>query len=99
MPWGIEAPLDSMYRLVPDTDSKMRGSVVSCEMRRELYLSFALGTELLNVSVPQSLTALFSVPDTVTATIFPTLQTTAGTLAMLQSTKDGDTEYLSVYID
>ena len=92
MPWGIEAPLDSMNSSVPDTDSKIRGSVVSCEMRRELYLFFALGIALLNVSIPQSLTALFNVPDSVTTTIFPTLQTIPGTLAMLQSTMAGDTE-------
>ena len=74
-----------MNRLVPVTDSKMQGSVVSCEMRSELYLAFAIGIALLNVSAPQAPTAVFSVPDTVTTTIFPTLWTVVGRLVMPQS--------------
>lgn len=81
-----------MNRWVPVTDSKMRGSVVSCEMRSELCLSLVIGTALLNVSIPQAPTALFSVPDTVTTTIFPTMRTVVGRLVMPQSTETGDTE-------
>lgn len=58
----------------------------------ELNLARVFGNLLLNDSVLQAPTAFFNVPDTVTTTIFPTLQTVVGTLVMLQSTKDGDTE-------
>lgn len=58
----------------------------------ELNLARVFGNLLLNDSVLQSPTAFFNVPDTVTTTTFPTLQTVVGTLVMLQSTKDGDTE-------
>ena len=61
-------------------------------MMMELNLARAFGNLLLNDSVLQAPTAFFNVPDTVTTTIFPTLQTVVGTLAMLQSTKYGDTE-------
>lgn len=61
-------------------------------MRMELYLPRAFGNDLLNDKLPQAATFLFNVPDTVTTTIFPTLQTVADTSAMLQSTKDRDTE-------
>ena len=72
-PWGIEAPLDSMNSLVPITDSKMRGSVVSCEMRSELYLDLVIGIASLNNSASQAPMGFFNVPDTVTTTIFPAL--------------------------
>lgn len=67
----------------------------------ELNLARVFGNLLLNDSVLQAPTAFFNVPDTVTTTIFPTLQTVVGTLVMLQSTKDGDTEcypYIAVII-
>lgn len=58
----------------------------------ELNLPRVFGILLLNDNVLQAPTAFFNVPDTVTTTIFPTLQTVVGTLVMLHSTKDGDTE-------
>ena len=58
----------------------------------ELNLPRVFGNLWLNDSVTQAPTSFFNVPDTVTTTIFPTLQTVVGTLVMLQSTKDGDTE-------
>ena len=69
----MEAPLDSMNSLVPVTDNKMRGSVVSCEMRSELYLDFVIGIAALNNSASQAPMGFFNVPDTVTTTIFPAL--------------------------
>lgn len=64
-----------MNSLVPITDSKMRGSVVSCEMRSELYLDLVIviGIASLNNSAPQAPMGFFNVPDTVTTTIFPAL--------------------------
>lgn len=59
----------------------------------ELNLPRAFGNTLLSDSVLKAPTPFFNVPDTVTTTIFPTLQTVVGKLVMLQSTKDGDTEY------
>ena len=59
----------------------------------ELNLPRVFGNLSLSNSVLQVPTAFFNVPDTVTTTIFPTLQTVVGTLVMLQSTKVGDTEY------
>ena len=71
----------------------MRGSVVSCEIRSELYLcSFAFGAVRLKYTEPQAATLVFNVPLTVTITMFPILQTTVGTLVMLHSTNVGVTE-------
>lgn len=62
-------------------------------MMAELNLPRAFGNLWLNDSELQAPTDFFNVPDTVTTTIFPTLQTVVGKLVMLQSTKVGDTEY------
>lgn len=96
MRWLSVAPLDSINISVPDTVNKMRGSVVSCEIRRELYLCcFAFGAVLLKYTAPQAATLVFNVPHTVTTTMFPVLQTTVGTIVILQSTNAEDTELYS----
>lgn len=87
-------PLDSINISVPAADSNMRGSVVSCEIRSELYLcSFAFGAVRLKYNEPQEATLVFNVPLTVTITMFPILQTTVGTLVMLHFTNVEVTEY------
>lgn len=92
------APLDSINISVPDTVNKMRGSVVSCEIRRELYLCcFAFGAVWLKYTEFQAAKLVFNVPLTVTTTMFPTLQTTVGNVVILQSINTADTEYLLVY--
>lgn len=86
-------PLDSINISVPVADSNMRGSVVSCEIRRELYLcSFAFGAVWLKYTELQAAMLVFNVPLTVTITMFPILQTTVGTLVMLHSTNVEVTE-------
>lgn len=87
------APLDSINISDPVADNKMRGSVVSCKIRSELYLCcFAFGAVRLKYTELQAATLVFNVPDTVTTTMFPVLQTTVGTIVILQSTNAEDTE-------
>ena len=92
--WGLSvAPLDSINISVPVAVNKMRGSVVSCEIRSELYLCcFAFGAVLLKYTELQAAKLVFNVPLTVTTTMFPVLQTTVGTIVILQSTNTGVTE-------
>lgn len=87
------APLDSISISVPVADSNMRGSVVFCEVRSELYLCpFVFGAVRLKYTEPQAATLVFNVPHTVTITMFPILQTVVGTLVMLHSTNVEVTE-------